>query len=106
MISKELFVKTMNKLESLDDKMSDVDIALHALSPDFGGFYIPDTIEIVMDILKEDLKDKYDFLEYCVYEHDFLHTLKPENVRDENDNPVDLTSWSKVYDFLTDSMEE
>ena len=106
MISKELFIKTMNRLESLDDKMSDVDAALRALSPNFGGFYIPDTIEIVMDILKEELGSKYDFLEYCVCAQDFLHTMKPTDVIDENGNQTDLTSWAKVYDLLTDSIEE
>ena len=35
MISKETFVEVMNKLETLDKKMNDVDVAMKALSPDF-----------------------------------------------------------------------
>jgi hypothetical protein len=106
MISKETFVDTMHRLDVLDEKISRVDDALRDLSQYNIGLYIPETMDIVMDLLKEMLQDKYDFLEYCVYERDFLRDLEPDDVRDENGNCIDLTSWDKVYDFLVDSMEE
>ena len=51
MISKELFIETMNKLEDLNKKIEKVDSDLRDLSPDFGGFYIPDIEEIILKIL-------------------------------------------------------
>lgn len=105
MISKESFVKTMQRLEDLERKMDDVDTALHALSPDFGGFYIPETISITIDLLREIFKDESDMLEYLVYELDYLNEFKLGYVLDENDDPVDLSTWDKVYDFLIESME-
>lgn len=106
MISKETFVETMKRLETLDKKMDDVDDALHALSPDFGGFYVPDTLEIVIDLLRKIFNDKDDWIGYFVYECDFLNYLEPEDFLDEYNCHVDLTSWNKVYDFLIKNMEE
>ena len=53
MITKETFVDSMNKLQKLDEKMNAVDDALKDLSPDFGGFYVPDFFDIVIEILQE-----------------------------------------------------
>ena len=106
MISKETFVNTMDRLEALDDKMHDVDFAFQKLSPNFCGFYIPEVLNIVMDLLEDLLDNKYEFLEYCVYERDFLHDMKLGHVTDENGDPVDLSSWDKVYDFLIENKEE
>lgn len=106
MISKETFVNTMTRLELLDDHMSDVDTALRALSPDFCGFYIPEVVQIVLDLLKDAFDDECDWIGYCVCEKDFLHSFKPDDVLDKEGNPVDLTSWGKLYDFLIENMEE
>lgn len=106
MISKEMFVKIMQRLETLERQMDDVDEALHALSPDCGGFYIPEAISIVMDMLHEMFDDEDDLLGYFVYELNFLHDYQFGYVLDENDNPVDVSTWDKVYDFLMYNEEE
>lgn len=106
MISKELFVETMYKLEDLDRRMNDVDDALNALSPDFCGFYIPEVIDIVVDLLKGVFPNKNNMLEFLVYDCNFLSTYTNGCVRDENDNIIDLSTWYKVYDFLMKNMEE
>ena len=105
MISKELFVQTMERLEKLERKMNNVDEALHELSPDFCGFYIPETIDVVVDLMRDVFKDKNDWLGYFIYEQDFLNTLQSNDVQVVG-VPVDLTSWDKVYDFLIKNMEE
>lgn len=106
MISKEMFVSIMQRLETLEHQMDDVHDALHALSPDFGGFYVPEAIEIAMDMLREMFDDEDNLLNYFVYELNYLHDYKFGYVLDENDNPVDVSTWDKVYDFLTYNEEE
>lgn len=106
MISKEVFVKTMQRLETLERHMDDVDAALHVLSPDFGGFYIPEATAITMDLLREMFDDEDGLLEYFVYELNFLREYQFGYVLDENDNPVDVSTWEKVYDFLMYNEEE
>lgn len=98
MISKETFVNIMNRLEIIDKKMDKVDAALKELSHDFCGFYVPECVDIVMDILYDSFNDKDRWLDYFVYELDFLHN--------KDDNEVYADTWDKVYDFLIASMED
>ena len=105
MISKELFVKTMERLKSLDEKMNAVDDALHELSPDFCSFYVPEITDIVVDLLKGVFNDKDNWLDYFVFEKDFLRIMKYGDVMVDN-NIVDVGNWGNVYDFLIKNMEE
>lgn len=106
MISKDVFVNTMTRLELLDKRMGDVDVALRNLCPDFNGFYVPETIDIVLDMLKDDFNDKYDWIEYFVYELDWLTKYREGCITDANGEPINLGSWEKVYDYLIENMEE
>lgn len=98
MISKKTFANIMERLENMDDKMDKVDLALKALSQDFCGFYVPECMDIVMDVLQELFNDNNGWLEYFVYELDFLRGYKPGNVTTAGKLKID--SWEKVYDFL------
>lgn len=105
MISRDTFIETMCALEILDEKMDKVDGAMKNLCPDFGGFYIPEVFDIVMDILKEMFDDENDWLGYFVYELDFMNNYKHGDVLDENDQTIELNGWGDVYDFLIENME-
>lgn len=104
MISKDTFVKTMTKLEALDKKMDNVDVAMKALCDDFCGFYIPDILDITLDILEDVFKDKDSLISYCALDLKWLHDHKlgSDNVDGKD---IDLSSWDKVYDFLIKNME-
>lgn len=106
MISKTDFINIMNRLTILEDKMNNADVAIRELSRDFCGLYIPEAIDITMDLFRAMLSDsQYDWLEYCAFERNFLRSIKLGDVLDENKNPIDMSSWDKVYDFLM-SVEE
>lgn len=105
MISKETFVNTMERLETLDKNMDAIDAAFKKLSPDFCGFYITEPFDIVVDLLKENFKDKHDLLGYFVYELDYLHKFHMGCVTQDNE-PIDLSTWDKVYDHMVNIMEE
>ena len=105
MISKETFVNTMERLETLDKNIDAIDAAFKKLSPDFCGFYITEPFDIVVDLLKESFKDKHDLLGYFVYELDYLHKFHMGCVTQDNE-PIDLSTWDKVYDHMVNIMEE
>ena len=105
MISKETFVNTMERLETLDKNMDVIDAAFKKLSPDFCGFYITEPFDIVVDLLKEIFKDKHDLLGYFVYELDYLHKFYMGCVT-QDDKPIDLSTWDKVYNHMVNIMEE
>lgn len=100
MITKNTFVHTMNRLQELDRKMSEVDAALQNLSPDFCSFYIPDVFDLAIDILQEVMEDKDNWLGYFVYENDWLRNLKLGDVEVDGES-VEIKSWADVYDFIT-----
>lgn len=104
MISKNTFVQVMTRLEALDKKMDNVDVAMNALSSDFCGFYIPDVLDITIELLKNIFNDKSDWLGYFIFEHDWLHDWSSGNVIVDGES-ADLSSWDKVYDFLIENME-
>lgn len=103
MISKETFVDVMNRLEVLDKKMDNVDVALKELSSDFNGLYIPQVFDIVLDILSDVFEDKNNWIPYFVFDLDWLHSYDHDSVT-VGDEPIDLSTWGKVYDFLIGNM--
>lgn len=106
MITKEMFVNTMNKLQELDTKMNAVDNAMHNLCGDFGSFYIADIFYITIDLLQEIFHDQEDNnLGYFVWERDWLQDFKLGDIMVDN-KPVKIENWEDVYDFLVDCMEE
>ena len=100
MISKQSFVNTMTKLEMLENKMNDVDAALRELSPDFGGFYIPDVLDITVELLSESLNDTEEWLYYFIFERDWLHSFKIGDVTINGEN-IEIKNWEDVYDLIT-----
>ena len=105
MISKDTFVKTMTKLEALDKKMDNVDVAMKELCNDFCGFYIPDILDITLDILEDVFKDKGHWISYCALDLKWLHDHKLGSASVDGKD-IDLSTWGKVYDFLIKNMEE
>lgn len=100
MITREKFVSIMNRLKELNKKIEGVDSALKALSPDFGGFCIPEATDIVLEILTETLGDRFEWINYFVYERDWLDDYYPGCIRESNDSFIDLSDWGKIYDFI------
>lgn len=106
MIRKETFVKIMNDLEAMDRKMDKVDEALRELSPDFGGFYLPQATSIAIDVLQEVFDDKENnWLCWFAYEKDWLKDYKTGDI-EINGEPLEIQNWESVYDFLTENMRQ
>lgn len=105
MISKDTFVNVMTRLEALDKKMENADVAMKALSPDFCAFYVPEGIYIALTILEEIFKDKEEWIRYCAFDINWLHDYTPGAAMVKG-KAVDLKSWDKVYDFLIKNMEQ
>lgn len=105
MISKETFIDTMNRLESIDVLMQDVDDALKGLSKDFGGFYIDGIFDMCLDLLVEIFHDEDHLFDYFVFELNWLHNFELGCIK-VNEEDIDLSDWGKVYDFLIACMGE
>ena len=69
------------------------------LEPSFCGFYFFEPFTITIKLLSEYFNDEYEWLEYFIWERDWLKNLKYGDVT-VHGVPVDLSDWGKVYDFL------
>lgn len=105
MISKETFIKTIERLEDLSNRMDVADRAMRGLCEDFGSFYICDAFNITTDVLSEIFNDKEnDWLGYFIWERDWLHKFKPGDIEIGGYSVV-INNWGDVYDFLVANME-
>lgn len=106
MISKETFIKTMERLESLDNKMSKVDDAMREIDSDFCGFYITEPFDIVINLLEEMFNDtKTNWISYFVFERDWLHKFELGDIVIGGYSVV-INNWGDVYDFLISEMRD
>jgi hypothetical protein len=105
MISKELFVESMNELE----KAINYQIQLNDFLKDNGSdgyVYQPDCSNSVIKLLenafnlKPDKVSGYTDVSYFVYELNFGKNYQPGDVRDDDFKEVDFSSAETLYDYL------
>lgn len=108
MISKETFVRTMEQMTKIDEEMSYVNKALmRALDPEFGGIYPTKLFKLLLDLLVKIFQDEErEWLEYFIFELDFLRDADKYSITYADGTPIDVSSWDKVYDFLLKEIEE
>lgn len=99
MISEEIFIKYMEeykKLLEIEEKIND---SVRLLSNDFNGFVLEKHDDLIVKLLKELISDKYDYIDYYIYELDW--GLKGKNViEDENGNKYSLTNLKELYSYI------
>lgn len=107
MISKETFVRTIEQIMEINEKMNEVNKAIRALDPEFGGFYPFKLFEPLLSLLLEIFQDEErEWLEYFIFELDFLRDADKYSITYADGTPIDVSSWDKVYDFLLKEIEE
>ena len=104
MISKTTFIRIMDKLMAFNDRLDKLTEVLREFSPYADLFWVYEPFSIVDDILDDIFDDgENGWLAYFIYERDFLRDYRFGDVLDAG-VPVDLSDWSKVYDFLIENM--
>lgn len=102
MISKEMFIKYMEEYKNLLEIEEKINDSVRLLSNDFNGFVLEKHDDLIVKLLKELVSDKYDYIEYYIYELDW--GLKGKNViEDENGNKYSLTSLKELYNYITNN---
>lgn len=71
MISKEKFIEYLERYKELVDIEEKVDETLKLLNPDFNSLALDKHGTLILDMLKDLVDDKFDFIEYFVYELDW-----------------------------------
>lgn len=99
MISKETFVKTMESLHELDKKMSAVDDVMKDINRDFCGFFIPQALDIPIELLEEAMKDDNGWICYFAFECYWLEDFHDDGIIVDGES-VNIENWEDVYDLI------
>ncbi|MEI6296217.1 MAG: hypothetical protein WCO84_01045 [bacterium] len=97
MISKEVFVKTIEQLKRFNQIESNIQEASKEL--DFFSFAFPEYEDLVINILTEVCDDKSEWIEYWAFELDYGKEYYKGTVT-ENDKPVDISTPEKLYELV------
>ena len=102
-MNKELFIATINSIQKqieIDRKNSSI---LQEMFPDdsiYCGYNNSELFNALNKILKESMKDEYDWIDYFMYELDFGEKYYDGCVLDKDKSIIDLSNAERLYEFL------
>ena len=102
-MTKELFIATINSIQKqieIDRKNSSM---LQEMFPDdsiYCGYNNSELFNALNKILKESMKDEYDWIDYFIYELDFGEKYYDGCVLDKDKSIIDLSNAERLYEFL------
>ena len=105
-LSQEEFVDIINRLREASDLQEQVNkIFRNSRENDF---YNAAALQIshestVVFLLKKVLCDKYDYIEYFIYELDYGRKYESGMITDENGQDIDIHTPELLYDFILDN---
>jgi len=105
-MNKELFIKTMEQIKELVREQDAFNDVLSHIDPEFGGGYIySKPINILSDLLKSLMNDKYDNISYYMWELNFGDNYEDGMITDQNNNIIPLKTPEDLYNLIIDSQE-
>lgn len=99
MISKEKFIEYLERYKELVDIEEKVDMALKLLNPDFNSLALDKHGTLILDMLKDLVDDKFDLIEYFVYELDWGKNGK-KCITEKDGMTYSLTNYDELYEFI------
>lgn len=100
-MDKDLFIKTIKNIQQLVEEQDNFNNILHQIDPEFGGGYIYNKpIQILIDLLKILIDDKYDNINYYMWELNFGKDYTDGCITDANDNIIKLQTPEDLYNLI------
>lgn len=102
-MTKELFITTLNSIKKqieIDKKNSSM---LQEMFPDdsiYCGYNNSELFNSLNLILKEQMKDDDDWIDYFMYELDFGKKYRKGMVKESDGTIIDLSNAERLYEFL------
>lgn len=111
MISKEKFVDIMNRLKNFDDMQNEIrEVSRKYLEPIESDYF--NTVNacighetVVVDLLRDMFHDDVDMLGWYIWEKDYGRDFKYGDLVD-NGKKIDLSTYEKLYDYLTNENQK
>ena len=109
MITKGKFCKIMNRFREQDVMAQELNQIFHNYNcMDFrdGAMFIDiESQDIIIDLLVEMFEDNEGVIPYWCYELMCGISYYPGCVTDEDDNPIDISTPEKLYDYVVAKMK-
>ena len=108
-MTKELFIATINSIKKqieIDRKNSSM---LQKMFPDdsiYCGYNNKELFNALNKILKESMKDEYDWIDYFMYGLDFGKKYYNGCVLDRDKSIINLSTAENLYEFLIKTYNE
>jgi len=94
------FKKHLKKIKELGEIEEKITKAFKLLDSDFNYFSLGKSITLARNILKEAMNDKYDYINYFIYELDWGRKGK-NCVQEKNGTKCSLQTMDQLYDYIT-----
>ena len=99
MISKEKFIEYLERYKELVDIEEKVDETLKLLNPDFNSLALDKHGTLILDMLKDLADDKFDLIDYFVYELDWGKNGK-NCITEKDGKRYSLTNYNELYECI------
>ncbi len=105
MLNKDKFTKAITELQLLEQDIECVHNALKKLDPDFGGLYLSRVSTLIVSVLKDAMDDKYDYIDYFIYELEYGKKWKKGTITASNGKDIKLQTVEDLYNYLKKTKE-
>jgi len=105
-LTKKRFINYITTLKLIESDLHKVHIAFKKLDPDFGGFYLSRFSTLIIKVLQDAMQDKYDYINYFIYELDYGKKWKKGMITRKNGEDVKLKTPEDLYNYLIETKNE
>jgi len=105
MISKELFVESINGLHKYFIQQNKLSDALEEYTGEYCMFTNDVASNVAVKLLEDIFKDE-EYISYFMYDCEWLENKNYASSITDNDESIKIESWEDVYDFLIKNYEE
>ena len=102
MISKELFVETINFMKERNDTVDRINREISVEFEDSAFYPYFRYEEMLVKVLEATMHDENEWIRYFLYEGNYGEDLKPDSVSEADGTPIDIITSEKLYDFLVE----
>ena len=100
-MNRKNFKKHLKGIKELGEIEEKITKSFKLLDCDFNYFSLGKSITLAREILKEAMNDKYDYIDYFIYELDWGKNKMAKNCVEEKDGTkYSLQTMDQLYDYI------
>lgn len=102
-MSREEFIEKMKRLKELEVIEGKIAKGFKLLDTDFNGFNLGKAKILILDLLKVAMNDKYDYIEYFIYETGWGKDGKDCITEKDGKTKRSLTNFGELYNYIVNN---